>query len=141
MNGNKRVLVIEDFEVIQRLVEVILTASGLDVTTCSDGVGGLERLLDDAPDLLVLDIALPRMSGWEILDHLATLPTRSYPILVLTAHATEGDRRRAYEAGVDAFMAKPFRPDDLRRTVTRLLGSPPATTDPAAPVATAGPNR
>ncbi len=122
MDSNKRVLVIEDFEVIQRLVEVILTAAGLDVTTCADGVAGLQALLDDSPDLLVLDIALPRMSGWEILDRLAERGPRSFPILVLTAHATESDRRRAYEADVDAFMAKPFRPDDLRRSVTRLLG-------------------
>ncbi len=122
MESNKRVLVIEDFEVIQRLVEVILTAAGLDVVTCADGVAGLQSLLEDSPDLLVLDIALPRMSGWEILDRLAEQGIRDYPILVLTAHATEGDRRRAYEAGVDAFMAKPFRPDDLRRSVTRLLG-------------------
>ncbi len=137
MDSKKRVLVIEDFEVIQRLVEVILTAAGLDVSTCSDGIAGLQALLDDSPDLLVLDIALPRMSGWEILDHLAERGEREFPILVLTAHATEGDRRRAYETGVDEFMAKPFRPDDLRRSVTRLLGGALAPT-PVLPEAHAG---
>ncbi len=125
MGSKKRVLVIEDFEVIQRLVEVILSAAGLEVLTCSDGLDGLEALVADPPDLLVLDIALPRMSGWEILDRInETMPRPPFSILVLTAHATESDRRRAYEAGVDAFMAKPFRPDDLRRAVTRMLGGP-----------------
>ena len=119
----KRVLVIEDFEVIQRLVEVILTAAGVEVVTRADGISGLAATLDEPPDLLVLDIALPRMDGWDLLDHLNDImPDRPFPILVLTAHAAESDRRRAYEAGVDAFMPKPFRPDDLRRVVTRMLG-------------------
>ncbi len=125
MVSKKRVLVIEDFEVIQRLVEVILTAAGLEVATCSDGAEGLAALVADPPDLLVLDVALPGLTGWEILDRVnEDMPHRRFAILVLTAHATESDRRRAYESGVDAFMAKPFRPDNLRHAVTQMLGVP-----------------
>ena len=77
-----------------------------------------------APDLLVLDIGLPEMDGWEVLDRLRSDPkTRNLPVLVLTAHAEEESRRRASEGGADSFVTKPFQPNDFRQEVLSLLAS------------------
>ncbi len=111
---------------IQRLIEVCLRPAGFDVSTRSDGPSGLEAALAEPPDLLILDVGLPKMDGWEVLSRLrADLRTRNLTVLVLTAHAQEETRERADRGGADAFLTKPFRPNDLRRVVSRLV-------DPAA---------
>jgi CheY-like chemotaxis protein len=87
-----------------------------------DGPSGLEAALSDPPDLLILDVGLPKMDGWEVLARLrAEVATRDLKVLVLTAHAQEETRERADRGGADAFLTKPFRPNDLRRVVTRLV--------------------
>ena len=117
-----RVLVIEDLPGIQRLVQVCLSAAGLDVTTRSDGVTGIHAALAEPPDLVVLDIGLPRVDGWEVLETLRNDDrTRHVPVLVLTAHGTDENRNRAEASGANAFIPKPFRPDHLRRTTLALL--------------------
>lgn len=117
-----RILVVEDSAVIRRLIEVCLRPADLDVTMCDDGPTGLAATLADPPDLLVLDIGLPDMDGWEVLDRLRSEPTtRELPVLVLTAHAEEESRRRADEGGANAFVTKPFQPNDFRREVMALL--------------------
>jgi CheY-like chemotaxis protein len=118
----KRVLVIEDFPATSRLVEVCLTAAGLEVETRSDGVSGLAATKATVPDLVVLDIGLPGMDGWRVLDHIrADEKTEDIPVLILTAHANDTNERRSLGAGADAFMGKPFSPSDLRRMVFSLL--------------------
>lgn len=92
------------------------------MTIAEDGPSGLEAARSSMPDLLVLDIGLPQMDGWEVLRHLRNdEATISLPVLVLTAHAEEESRRRATEGGADGFVTKPFQPDDFRREVKRLL--------------------
>ena len=119
--GN-RVLVVEDSAVIRRLIEVCLRPANLDIVMREDGPSGLEAALNEAPDLLVLDIGLPEMDGWEVLDQLrSNSSTESLPVLVLTAHAEEESRRRADEGGADSFVTKPFQPNDFRREVLSLL--------------------
>ena len=87
-----------------------------------DGPSGLEAALNESPDLLVLDIGLPEMDGWQVLDKLRSNPgTKTLPVLVLTAHAEEESRRRADEGGADAFVTKPFQPNDFRQEVLNLL--------------------
>ena len=118
----QRILVIEDSAVIRRLIEVCLRAADLDIHMSEDGPSGLEAVRTESPDLLVLDIGLPGMDGWQVLDHIRTDPaTRSLPVVVLTAHAEEESRRRADEGGADAFVTKPFQPNDFRQTVLDLL--------------------
>ncbi len=115
-------LVIEDMPNVRKLVEVCLRAAGLDVTTRADGVSGIEAAIADPPDLMVLDIGLPGIDGWEVLKRLrANEPTRAVPVLVLTAHGSDDNRRRAEEGGADYFMPKPFSPGDLRRVALELL--------------------
>jgi CheY-like chemotaxis protein len=117
-----RVLVVEDSAVIQRLIAVCLRPSGVTVDTRSDGPSGLRAALEDPPDLLILDVGLPKMDGWQVLGRIrADMRTRSLKVVVLTAHAQEETRERADRGGADAFVAKPFRPDELRRVVERLL--------------------
>ncbi len=118
----QRILVIEDSAVIRRLIEVCLRAADLEIVMRDDGPTGLEAVTTERPDLLVLDIGLPGMDGWQVLEHIRTNPvTRSLPVVVLTAHAEEESRRRADEGGADAFVTKPFQPNDFRQTVLDLL--------------------
>ncbi|OFW66146.1 MAG: hypothetical protein A2Z12_02630 [Actinobacteria bacterium RBG_16_68_21] len=124
-----RVLVVEDSAVIQRLISVCLRPAGLEVETRSDGPTGLEAALTTHPDLVILDVGLPRMDGWEVLERIRSDPrTRSMKVLVLTAHAQEETRERADRGGADAFLTKPFRPDDLRGVALQLLTGDVAAT-------------
>jgi len=118
----RRVLVVEDSAVIRRLIEVCLRPASLEVVMREDGPTGLSAAITEKPDLLVLDIGLPEMDGWEVLDRLRSDPrTKELPVLVLTAHAEEESRRRADEGGADAFVTKPFQPNDFRQEVLNLL--------------------
>ncbi len=124
-----RVLVVEDSAVIQRLISVCLRPAGLEVDTRADGPSGLEAALTTTPDLVILDVGLPRMDGWEVLERIrGDVRTRSMKVLVLTAHAQEETRERADRGGADAFLTKPFRPDDLRGVALQLLNGPAAAT-------------
>jgi len=118
----QRVLVVEDSAVIQRLITVCLRPAGVEVETRDDGPTGLEAAIELLPDLLILDVGLPRMDGWEVLERIrADERTKSIKVLVLTAHAQEETRERADRGGADAFLTKPFRPDDLRGVALELL--------------------
>ena len=117
-----RILVVEDSAVIRRLIEVCLRAADLEIVTRDDGKTGLQAVSSESPDLVVLDIGLPGMDGWEVLDRIRRDEiTKSIPVVVLTAHAEEESRRRANEGGADAFVTKPFQPNDFRSTVLSLL--------------------
>ena len=119
---SQRVLVVEDSAVIQRLISVCLRPAGVIIETRNDGPSGLEAALHDPPDLLILDVGLPRMDGWQVLDHIrGDIRTRNLRVLVLTAHAQEETRERANRGGADGFVTKPFRPDELRRIAVGLL--------------------
>ena len=118
----RRVLIVEDSAVIRRLIEVCLRPASLEVVMREDGPTGLSAAISEKPDLLVLDIGLPEMDGWEVLDRLRSdARTKELPVLVLTAHAEEESRRRADEGGADAFVTKPFQPNDFRQEVLNLL--------------------
>jgi CheY-like chemotaxis protein len=119
-----RVLVVEDSAVIRRLIEVCLRPAGVEVVMREDGPGALEAALVERPDLMILDIGLPEMDGWEVLDRLRSDPrTKSLPVLVLTAHAEEESRRRADEGGADGFVTKPFQPDELRQEILQIIAA------------------
>ena len=116
------ILVVEDSPLVQRLVQVCLRDIGRPVLGAEDGPSGLQALLDDPPALLILDIGLPGMDGWEVLRRIREHPeVRRLPVLILTAHAQEETRREADRRGADAFMTKPFEPDALRESVGHLL--------------------
>lgn len=116
------VLLVEDSPVIRRLVEVCLRGLERRFATAEDGPRGLAAALEDPPGLLILDIGLPGFDGWEVLRQLREDPAGArVPVLILTAHATEEDRFLSGEGSADAFMTKPFDPEDLRVAAEGLL--------------------
>ena len=120
----QRVLVIEDSPSVRRLIEVCLRVLDVNVSSAVDGVTGLDQISATDPHVVVLDIGLPGLDGWEVLSQLRENPTSAeVKVLVLTAHAQPEMADRAAEGGADAFMTKPFRPIDLRVQVESLLAS------------------
>ena len=134
--GN-HILVIEDSAPIRRLVEICLRDVGPTIVTAADGPSGLQAATANPPALIVLDIGLPGMHGWDVLAAVrADTHGSRIPVLILTAHANEEDRFRSGTDGADAFMTKPFDPSDLVTLASSLLatGERPATPAPAVPV-------
>jgi len=106
----QRVLVVEDSVVIQRLISVCLRPAGVEVETRGDGPSGLEAALENPPALLILDVGLPRMDGWEVLERIRSDPrTSDLKVLVLTAHAQEETRERADRGGGDGDTVRRLR--------------------------------
>ncbi len=96
----------------------------VDVASAVDGITGLEQINETQPTVVVLDIGLPGLDGWEVLSRLRANPdSAEVKVLVLTAHAQPEMADRAAQGGADAFMTKPFRPIDLRIQVEKLLAS------------------
>jgi CheY-like chemotaxis protein len=121
----KTVLVVEDSDPTRRLIELCLSMEGLDVVHRVDGESGLEAARDLVPDVIILDIALPGIDGWEVLAHLRSDPiTREIPVLVATAHDNAAYRSKADAATADAFLGKPFELTDLRTAIAELLDQP-----------------
>jgi CheY-like chemotaxis protein len=121
---DQRVLVIEDSPSVRRLIEVCLRVLDVDVSSAEDGITGLDQISSTSPHVVVLDIGLPGLDGWEVLSQLREDPSSAeVKVLVLTAHAQPEMADRAAEGGADAFMTKPFRPIDLRVQVEKLLAS------------------
>ena len=117
-----RVLLIEDEPNIAEAIRFILTREGWEVAVEADGAAALGRVRDLAPDLLILDLMLPGMSGLEILTSLRGDPAYSaLKVMMLTAKGQTRDREAAERVGVQAFMSKPFSNDDMRATVRQLM--------------------
>ena len=122
-----RVLVVEDDPDIGRLILLLLRRAGLDGTLRSDGDSGLRAVAELRPDLLVLDIGLPGIDGWQVLERVRagdTVPAPGagrLPVLLLSAHAQEADRTRGRQMGADDFVLKPFHNADLMTRLSRLL--------------------
>ena len=118
----KTVLVVEDSDPTRRLIEMCLTMDGFSVVQCADGESGLEMARDLLPDVIILDIALPGIDGWEVLEKLRAEPaTSAIPVLVATAHDSSTIREKAQTATADAFVGKPFNLADLRAAIGGLL--------------------
>jgi CheY-like chemotaxis protein len=116
------VLVIEDSASVRRLIEVCLRVLDVTISSVSDGPQGLTAAKEIDPEVVVLDIGLPGLDGWEVLSQLRDdEETAHLKVLVLTAHAQPEMADKAAQGGADAFMTKPFRPSDLREQVEKLL--------------------
>jgi CheY-like chemotaxis protein len=116
------VLVIEDSASVRRLIDVCLRPLNAEMRFAEDGLIGLASARAAAPDVIILDIGLPGLDGWEVLSQLRSGPsTLDIRVLVLTAHAQPEMADRAAAGGADAFMTKPFRPNELRDSVEALL--------------------
>ena len=120
----KKILVVDDERHIVRLVEVNLTRVGYDVVTAYDGLEALEKVKTDKPDMLILDVMMPRMDGFEVLKELRADPqTKNIPIIMLTAKAQDADIFKGWSSGVDSYLTKPFNPRELLAFVERIFQS------------------
>src|SRR5262245_1735667 len=116
------ILVVDDEPEIRDLVTYNLTREGYRVLAEADGESGLERVFRSAPDLVVLDLLLPKMNGLDVLQAIRGEPrTRALPILVLTARGTEMDKLVGFERGADDYLTKPFSPKELVARVGAIL--------------------
>lgn len=116
-----RVLVVDDDEVIRQLIAVNLQLEGFEVETAVDGQDCLERVGEVRPDVITLDVMMPRLDGWVTAVKLREDPgTAHIRVVMITARAQEHDVRRGHEIGVDAYVTKPFDPNQLIQTVRKL---------------------
>jgi CheY-like chemotaxis protein len=126
MSARKRdrqlVLVVEDYQDAREMYAAYLQFSGFDVAEASNGLEAVEKTTELLPDIVLMDLALPRMDGWEATRRLkADARTRHIPVVALTGHALAGHADGAREAGCDAFVTKPCLPDALVAEIRRLL--------------------
>ncbi len=117
--SNTRILLIEDDPDIARVVETYLRRGGFDVEVVYDGPSGLECALAAPPSLIVLDLMLPGLDGFELLKRLR--PTLATPVIMLTARGEAEDRLKGFEHGADDYVPKPFHPPELVARVQAVL--------------------
>jgi CheY-like chemotaxis protein len=121
-----RVLVVDDSDVIRTLISVNLELEGFEVVTAVDGQDALEKVHEVQPDVMTIDVRMPRLDGFDTVERLRSDPrTQNLKIAMVTACAQEADLRRGDEVGVDAYVTKPFDPSNLVRTVRDLVERAP----------------
>lgn len=121
----KRILIVEDNEMNRDVLSRRLARRGYDVILATDGPHGLAMAQMHGPDLILMDLGLPEIDGWECTRRLkADDTTKHIPVIALTAHAMVGDRQRALEAGCDEFDTKPIDFVGLLNKMDRLLEPP-----------------
>ena len=120
----KKILAVDDERHIVRLVQVNLERAGYEVVTAFDGKEALEKVGTENPDLVVLDVMMPYMDGFEVLQNLRkNQATRELPVIMLTAKAQDADVFRGWQSGVDCYLTKPFNPMELISFVKRIFKS------------------
>jgi CheY-like chemotaxis protein len=125
-NGqSKKVLLVEDEDSLRRVVKDLLEREGFTVFEAADGVKALDEIDRQAPDIVVLDLNLPRLDGYGVLSHLRARPaTANLPVIVLTAKGDEDSEVRVFEYGASDYLTKPFRPRALSARLHSLLARP-----------------
>jgi two-component system, cell cycle response regulator DivK len=117
-----RVLVVDDYPDAREMYAEYLAYSGFEVIEAGNGLEALERAADSGPDIILMDLSLPVMDGWEATRRLkADKATADIPIVALTGHALAGILEGARKAGCDAFVTKPCLPEDLVKEIRKVL--------------------
>jgi two-component system alkaline phosphatase synthesis response regulator PhoP len=120
--SKKSILVIEDTKSVRQILAAMLLEEGYEVITAIDGKDGLEMAKREEPDLIILDVMLPEMNGYEVCCHLKFDEQYEHiPVILLTARRKEADRKKAAQTCADAYLTKPFERDQLMQEVRRLL--------------------
>ena len=118
----RKILTCDDEKHIVRLIQVNLERQGYEVITAYNGAECLEKVKEDRPDLIVLDVMMPEMTGFEVLDVLKKDPeTEDIPVIMLTARAQDSDVLRGWQSGVECYLTKPFNPMELIAFVKRIF--------------------
>lgn len=128
-----RVLVVDDSSVVRDLIAVNLELEGLTVVGCGDGEEALALVAEQRPDVITLDVVMPRLGGFETVEQLRADPaTAGIPIVIVTGRASVADLTRGEELGVEGYLTKPFEPAELVGLVSRLVREG-RTAGPATP--------
>jgi two-component system cell cycle response regulator DivK len=118
----KRILVVEDQEDNRRIVRDLLTSVGFELIEATTGEEGVRQAQLHHPDLILMDIQMPVLDGYEATRQIKAIPElRHIPIIVVTSYAMSGDEAKASAAGADAYVAKPFSPRELLSKIQSLL--------------------
>ena len=119
---SSRILVVEDQEDNRRIMRDLLTSAGYEMIEALTGESGVERAEADRPDLILMDIQLPGLDGYEATRRIKANPAlRQIPVIVVTSYALSGDEQKARDAGCDGYVAKPFSPRALLATIRTFL--------------------
>lgn len=119
-----KILLVEDEKNIVLGVSICLRSAGLEVAVAVDGADALQKMAADKPDLVLLDLVMPKLNGLDALQAMkGNDDLKDIPVIVLSARAQEEDIQRAMDLGATDYMAKPFRPDELLAVIERVLGA------------------
>lgn len=126
MADRKRVLVVDDEPDVLLLCRVNLEFEGYEVVEASDGVEALEQMRATDPDLVLLDVMMPRLDGWQVLEQAKADPQiEDIPIVLLTAKVQDADQLRGFDLGAAEYITKPFSPLALSQTIEEVLAQGP----------------
>ncbi len=126
-----RVLLVDDYPDAREMYTEYLQYSGFEVVEAGNGQEALQRAVDATPDIILMDLSLPVMDGWEATRRLkADQRTASIPVVALTGHALAGISQGAKAAGCDAFITKPCLPEDLVKEIRKILDASSSTKKP-----------
>ena len=121
---NERILIVEDNPQNMKVELMALRPHGYTLLQATDGEEALQIAMRDKPDLIIMDIRLPKVSGLEVTGRLRQMPDFSHlPIIAVTAYAMRGDKERAIEAGCDAYLSKPINTRELPKVVAEMLSA------------------
>lgn len=131
-----RILVVDDEADISTVLSVTLRRAGFEVQTAGDGIEAIEAIQREPPDLVILDVMMPRADGLETLKRIREHgPTAQLPVIMLTAKAQLADKIQGFDRGADDYVAKPFRPREVVARVQALLRrAPPQQSAPPPPI-------
>ncbi len=122
-----KILIVEDNPVNLELFQDLIELEGYEVVSAFTGHEAIEKAKREMPDIILMDIQLPEMDGWETTKILKKTPeTRAIPIIALTAHAMEGDREKALDLGCDSYISKPINTRTFISDIKKVLSSSPA---------------
>jgi two-component system cell cycle response regulator DivK len=125
MSQKPLVLVVDDFQDNREMYAEFLAYQGFRVIQAANGVEALDQAFNNHPDIIIMDLSLPVMDGWEATRRLkADERTNAIPVVALTGHAMQGHSKGAMEAGCDSFVAKPCLPDQLVAEIRKMLSTP-----------------
>ena len=123
---SKKILVVEDTEDNRQILRDLLSMAGYDMIEAHDGAEGVARASEHKPDLILMDIQMPVMDGYEATRRLKADPAlKAIPVIVITSYALSGDEEKARAAGCDDYVTKPYSPMQLLRLIRGILGPPP----------------
>ena len=120
---NKTILIVDDEEYIVTSLEYVMKSAGYEVVVSYDGEQAIDKVKETAPDLLILDVMMPKLDGFEVCEKIRANPLwESIRIIMLTAKGRDSERDKGISLGADAYMTKPFSTRDILKRVTELLG-------------------